>query len=59
MVSSEVLALADEMVSVVQHCRAQVQDEEAEKTLLAISKKMMAELESPFEEVRRISFQVC
>ena len=58
MISSEVLSLADKIHLAVQNCNEPDQGEEAEKTLLNLSRKMTAELESPFEVVRRIAFQV-
>lgn len=59
MISSEVLSLADKIHLVVQNCNEPGQSEEAEKTLLNLSRKLTAELESPFDVIRRIAFQVC
>ena len=59
MISAEVLSLADKIHLAVQNCNEPGQSEEAEKSLLYLSRRMTAELESPFEVVRRIAFQVC
>ena len=59
MISPEVLSLAEQIHLAVQNSNETGQSEEAEKSLLNLSRKMTAELESPFEVVRRIAFQVC
>lgn len=59
MLSSEVLSLIDRLNMAVTSCQDEPENPGAQAKLLATSKTLTAELESPFEAIRRFSFQVC
>ena len=58
MLSSEVLSLIDQVNSGAKACQDENQNRDAQAELLATCRKLTAELESPFEAIRRFSFQV-
>ncbi|KAF6232302.1 hypothetical protein HO173_009407 [Letharia columbiana] len=57
MLSSEVLSLIDQVNSGAKACQDENQNRDAQAELLATCRKLTAELESPFEAIRRFSFQ--
>ena len=58
MLSAEVLFLVDRLNAAATKCRNETSNAEAEGELLELSQKLAAELESPWDALRRFSFQV-